>query len=129
MAGINCIVVTPEATVLEKEADMVIVPLIDGEKGVGAGHAPTIGRLGYGELRVKTASATDHYYVDGGFVQIADNTVSVITNRAVEVSDIDKQAAQKQLDAAQAMTGKSVAELAEKERLSLQARAQLRLAK
>ena len=39
-------------------------------------------------------------YVDGGFVQIADNVVSVMTNRAKPIEEIDAQAAQKDLEAA-----------------------------
>ncbi len=38
MADIKCVVVTPEATSLEQEADFVVVPLFDGEKGIAAGR-------------------------------------------------------------------------------------------
>ena len=48
----QCIVVTPEATVLDEPADFVALPLYDGEIGIAPGHAPTLGRLGYGEMRV-----------------------------------------------------------------------------
>lgn len=129
MANMNCVVVTPEKTVLDVESEMVVVPMIDGENGIATGHAPMIGRLGYGELRVTTGGTTSNYFVDGGFIQVAENVVSVITNRAVLVSDIDKAAAEKLLADAQAMTGTSVVEMEEKERLCLQARAQIRLAK
>ena len=47
------------------------------------GHSPLIGRLGYGEMRIRRGSDTERFYVDGGFVQVADNVVSVLTNRAV----------------------------------------------
>ncbi len=129
MANMNCVVVTPEKTVLDVESEMVVVPMIDGENGIATGHAPMIGRLGYGELRVTTGGTTSNYFVDGGFIQVAENVVSVITNRAILVSDIDKAAAEKLLADAQAMTGTSVVEMEEKERLCLQARAQIRLAK
>ncbi len=42
-----------------------------------------IGRLGYGELRLVVKGQTQRYYVDGGFVQVADDVVSVLTNRAM----------------------------------------------
>ena len=129
MAGMQCVVVTPESTVLDVEATAIVVPMIDGENGIGAGHAPMIGRLGYGELRVTSGGNTSHYFVDGGFVQVAEDVVSVITNRAVPVNEIDKSAAERQLSEAQSMSTKTVAELDEKERLTNQARAQIRLAK
>ena len=53
----TCVVVTPEATVLDTPADFVALPLFDGECGVAPGHAPMIGRLGYGELRIGHGAA------------------------------------------------------------------------
>ena len=55
--GVRCVVVTPEATVLDTQARFVAVPLYDGERGVGRGHAPFIGRLGAGEVRIVVFSA------------------------------------------------------------------------
>jgi len=51
---VRCIVVTPEKAVLDEIAEMVILPMIDGELGVLHGRAPIIGRLGAGELRLKS---------------------------------------------------------------------------
>ncbi|QDS99684.1 ATP synthase F1 subunit epsilon [Adhaeretor mobilis] len=81
-SNLRCVVVTPEETVLETEADFVALPLFDGELGVAKHHAPMIGRLGYGELRIRTSEGEKRFYVDGGFVQVADNVVSVLTNQA-----------------------------------------------
>ena len=53
MAELTCIVVTPEQTVRETPADFVAVTLFDGEIGIGPGHTPLIGRLGYGEMRIR----------------------------------------------------------------------------
>ena len=64
-------------------ADFVALPLYDGEIGIAPGHSPFIGRLGYGELRVVNGGGRTRYYVDGGFVQVADNLVSVLTKRAI----------------------------------------------
>ena len=46
-------VVTPEKAVLDEVADFVAVPMFDGELGVEPGRLPLIGRLGYGELRIR----------------------------------------------------------------------------
>ena len=49
---LRVVVVTPEQTVLDATTDFVALPLYDGELGVAPSHAPMIGRLGYGELRI-----------------------------------------------------------------------------
>jgi F-type H+-transporting ATPase subunit epsilon len=126
--ALHLIVVTPEETVLDSEADFVALPLFDGEIGIGKDHSPLIGRLGYGELRLKLGATTIRYYVDGGFVQVNDNIVSVLTNRAIPATSVDQTLAAEQL--AMAMTRKVSGddELAIRDRLIAQARAQLRIA-
>src|SRR6187200_1596693 len=86
---LRCIIVTPEATLLDTAADFVALPLFDGEAGIAPGRAPLIGRLGYGELRVRQGAQTQRFYVDGGFVQVADNLVSVLTNKAVPATALN----------------------------------------
>lgn len=128
MADINCIVVTPEATALEQTADFVALPLYDGEVGVASNHSPMIGRLGYGELRLKSGGTTSRYYIDGGFVQVADNVVSLLTNRAVPADRINVEAAKKQLAEAQKRPANSPELMEIRDRLVAQARAQLYVA-
>ncbi|MHB8970245.1 MAG: FoF1 ATP synthase subunit delta/epsilon [Pirellulaceae bacterium] len=103
MSQLTCIVVTPEETALETPADFVALPLFDGEIGLAANHAPMIGRLGFGEMRVKLGDKVIRYYLDGGFVQVSGNIVSVLTNRAIPAAQVDTQAAQLQLDKARAL--------------------------
>lgn len=129
MAELNCIVVTPEATALEVKAEFIALPLFDGEAGILPGHSPMIGRLGYGELRIRTAGKELVYYVDSGFVQVADNVVSVLTNRAITASDLDADAAREQLTAAATRKVAGEEEFEVRDRAVNQARAQLRVAK
>ena len=126
---LHCIVVTPEETVLEGDASFVALPLFDGEIGIGIGHSPMIGRLGYGEMRIKEGGETSRYYVDGGFVQVAGNEVSVLTNRALPASDIDADAAQAQVTDSLSKKVAGEEQLATRDRLLSQARAQLRVAR
>jgi F-type H+-transporting ATPase subunit epsilon len=125
--SIRCIVVTPEETVLEGEASFVALPLFDGEIGIARGHSPMIGRLGFGEMRIRSGSETSHYYVDGGFVQVADNLISVLTNRAIPSADIDGDAAQEQLTEALGRKAAGEDQIAIRDRSLSQARAQLRI--
>jgi len=127
MAEITCSVVTPEATVVEATTSFVVMPLYDGEVGVAVGHAPLIARLGQGELRFESEGTTHRYYVDGGFVQIADNMVSVLTDRAMPVSEIDKRAAQGQLESAITQRANTPEKMEARDKAINQARAQLRV--
>ena len=90
---LQVVVVTPEKTLLDETVDFVALPLYDGELGVLPGRAPLIGRLGYGELRTKQEETVHRYYVDGGFAQVRDNVVTVLTNRALTTDAIDPTAA------------------------------------
>jgi F-type H+-transporting ATPase subunit epsilon len=77
---------------------------------------------------VRRGGETHRYYVDGGFAQVADNVVSVLTNRAVPADVVDPAAAGSQLSAALARPAAGNEELAIRDRLILQARGQLRVA-
>src|SRR5262245_8317435 len=82
-SGLHCVVVTPERTVFDDVVDFVALPLYDGELGILHGHSPLIGRLGYGELRTRTGHEVHRYFIDGGFAQVRDDVVTVLTNRAI----------------------------------------------
>ena len=80
--SIQCVVVTPETTVFDMTAEFVSLPLYDGQRGVGLGHAAFIGRLGAGEVRVtpkRAGTPAARFFVQGGFVEVAHDTVTVIT--------------------------------------------------
>ena len=126
--GLRLSVVTPEETAIEAEADFLVIPFPDGEKGIGNHHSPLIARLGYGELRYRAGGQTHRYYVDGGFAQVRDNAVVVLTGQVVPVEKLDRAAAQRRLDEAMQMPIVEPEMLAQRDRLVEQARAQLRLA-
>ena len=87
----KCCVVTPEATVVDKDARFVVAPLYDGEYGVAENHAPVVGRLGAGELRMTLLDGTiERWYVEGGFVEVVNNTISLLVNRACETKNLKK---------------------------------------
>jgi len=129
MAHVQCIVVTPERTVLDREAEFVALPLYDGEIGIAPGHTPLIGRLGCGELRVRDAQSVDRLYVEGGFVQVLEGVVSVLTGKAVPGKDLDEAVAEEQLDAARARPANTPDLMTQRDQAVTQARAQLRVAR
>ena len=61
-------VVTQEKLIFsEPEADMVVIPGIEGEMGVLPHHAPVLTTLGYGELTVRKGRAEEHFVIYGGW--------------------------------------------------------------
>ena len=127
MAELQCVVVTPEKTVIDKQIEFVALPLYDGEIGIAAKHSPMIGRLGDGEMRLTGGGQSASFYVDGGFVQVNENTVSVLTNRAIPAADLNGEEAQQLLDRANEMSAKSPELMAIRDRLMSQARGQQRM--
>lgn len=126
---LRCVVVTPEETVLDTPADFIALPLFDGEVGIGKLHSPMIGRMGYGELRIRNGEETSRYYVDGGFVQVADNVVSVLTNRSLASDVVNAETAEEQLKTALSTPTTTDEQFAIRDRTISQARAQLRMAR
>ena len=125
---LQCVVVTPERTLFDELVDFVALPLHDGELGVLPGRSPLIGRLGFGELRTKGGDTAKRYFVDGGFVQIRDDVITVLTNRATPANKVDAALATKELEVAQSRRASSEYEQAEKAKAIARARAQLRIA-
>jgi F-type H+-transporting ATPase subunit epsilon len=124
---LQCVVVTPERAVLDDTVDFVALPMADGELGVLPGRAPLIGRLGFGELRTRGGTGTQRFYLDGGFAQVRNNVVTVLTPRALKAEEINPEAAEQALR--EALEPTAAPEKTE-ERLKAQqrARAQIRLA-
>lgn len=75
-------VISPEATVFAGEATSVVAPAFDGEVGILTNHAPMITALGSGTLRVAGNDGEHRFVVQGGFLQVVDNQVRVVTEKA-----------------------------------------------
>ena len=110
---LQCVVVSPERALFDEPADFVVVPMYDGELGVLPGRAPLIGRLGYGEMRVRGGDKTKRFFVDGGFVQVSQGkdgsgTVTVLTSKAVAAEEIKPDKVQEAMNAARS-AGRSAA--------------------
>ena len=87
-------VVTPERPMFEGEVVSVVVPAHDGEIGIWPRHARLLASLGIGELRASSASNVLRFFVEGGFVQVRDNQVTVLCDRAARLEDLDAVAAE-----------------------------------
>ena len=126
---LQCTVVTPERKAVDQIVEFVALPLYDGEIGIGLDHAPLIGRLGYGEMRLRQNDKVSRFYVDGGFVQVVDNQVTVLTAQAIPAEQVDEAAAQQRLVATQKQAATTPEQLQIRDRAVAQARGQLRVAR
>jgi F-type H+-transporting ATPase subunit epsilon len=78
-------VISPEAVLFEGETDSVVAPAYDGEIGILTGHAPLMALLGEGQLRLGGGSGR-RFNVSGGFMQVFNNDVRVVTEKATPAS-------------------------------------------
>jgi F-type H+-transporting ATPase subunit epsilon len=74
-------VISPEAVMFEGETDSVVAPAYDGEVGILTGHAPLMALLGDGPLRLGSGSGR-RFTVSGGFMQVLNDQVRVVTEKA-----------------------------------------------
>ena len=72
-------VISPEASMFDGEADAVVAPAFDGKVGILPNHAPFMTLLGEGTLTVRHAGAASRFSIRGGFLQVVDNRVRVVT--------------------------------------------------
>ena len=81
-------VVSPEAIVWSGEAVMVVARTPDGELGIMADHEPLMGALTTGAVSVEAESGDrTSIGVHGGFIQVLNNQVTLITDRAEITED------------------------------------------
>ena len=75
-------VISPERTLFDGDATQVVAPAYDGEVGILTGHAPMMALLGRGTLRVTEGGSERKFAVEGGFLQVVDTHVRIVTEKA-----------------------------------------------
>lgn len=85
-------IVTPERIAYSGPVDSVVLPSESGEVGILSGHIPLLTMVEPGELQVTANGATEFLAIDKGFVQVLGDKVSVLTEQAINVSEIDLNA-------------------------------------
>jgi F-type H+-transporting ATPase subunit epsilon len=93
--------VSPERILYSGEADMVIARTAGGEIAFLTGHAPFVGTLGIGRVVVReTGGGTTTAAVHGGFVEVKDNRVTILSDVAELAAQIDVGRAREALSGA-----------------------------
>jgi F-type H+-transporting ATPase subunit epsilon len=72
------LVISPEASMFDGDAESVVVPIYDGQMGILPGHAPFMAPLGKGLLTVTHQGKAQKFTIAGGLLQVVDNTVRVV---------------------------------------------------
>jgi F-type H+-transporting ATPase subunit epsilon len=95
-------IATPQRLLAREKAIRAQIPALDGYIGVLPDHAPLLSELGIGAMTYTTPG--DHFYslaLRGGFLEIHNNVVRVLTDFAEKAQEIDVTAAEKDLKKAQ----------------------------
>jgi len=124
------VVVTPEQQVLDESASQVIVPAHDGQIGILTDRAPLIVKLGQGALQIDLAAGQSRkLYVEGGLAQMKENVLTILTQVAIPVEEIDAAAAKAELAEATAQRITDKASCDDRQRRLQRARAMQELAR
>lgn len=94
-------VVTPERELYSGEADFVVARVAGGDIGVLPGHAPFLGALHHERLVIQSGDTHQYVAVHGGFLEIHDDSVSVLTQIAELAEEIDAERARRQKENAE----------------------------
>jgi F-type H+-transporting ATPase subunit epsilon len=94
MAVMQCDIITPEGMAFSGEAEMVVVPGVEGELGVLPRHQPIIAQLGVGEVRVRTEGGAWHRFAAAdGYFSMQGQRAIVLVQGAVAVDAIERETA------------------------------------
>lgn len=93
----HCEIRTPERTLFEGDATMIVASSPRGEFAIMADHAPLLASLGQGPVRVQTEEGERTFACLGGTLRVAESTVTILAEAAVPVEEIDLAAVREQL--------------------------------
>ncbi len=94
-------IVTPIELAYSDEVDMVILPGAEGEMGIYPQHIPIMTQLAIGEL-IAIKDGHEHPMAIGeGFAEITFDSVSIVTDMAIDEEGVDEAEVQKAIERAQ----------------------------
>jgi F-type H+-transporting ATPase subunit epsilon len=110
--GIRIDIVTAERLVFSQDADIVIVPGIEGEMGILPHHAPIMTMIKPGEVLIRKGTEEYSLAVSGGFLEVKPDHITILADAAERADEIDiarAEAAKKRAE--ERLAGKTVAEI------------------
>ncbi len=94
MKTIKVNVVTPDGPVVDAEVEMVSTKAKSGELGILAGHVPLVAPLDIAAVRLKNGNETEFVAVNGGFLEVRPDVVTILAQSAEKAETIDLARAQ-----------------------------------
>ena len=114
---LHCSIVTPTETVFDDPVTYASFPAWDGQHGVMPGQSPLLTKLGYGSLRLDfTEGGSRWYLIEGGFAEVKDNRLNLLTERATPAEQLSLKEAEAELAEARARVTERAEERAKVER-------------
>jgi len=96
---INFDFVSPEASIVSSEVDMVLIPGIDGDAGILPDHSPFMTTLRQGIVEVTFEQGkVKKYLVEGGFADITQDKMTILAETSLNLSDTDSKVLKSELD-------------------------------
>lgn len=96
---INFDFVSPEASIVSSEVDMVLIPGIDGDAGILPDHSPFMTTLRQGIVEVTFEQGNvKKYLVEGGFADITQDKMTILAETSLNLSDSDSKVLKSELD-------------------------------
>ena len=87
---INFDFVSPEASIVSSEVEMVLIPGIDGDAGILPNHSPFMTTLRQGIVEVTFEEGNvKRYLVEGGFADITQDKMTILAENSINLSDSD----------------------------------------
>ena len=94
----RCSIVTPTEAVFDDQVTYASFPAWDGQHGIMTGQSPLLSRLGYGSLRLDFPEGGSRWYlVEGGFAQVQNGELTLLTDRATPAERLSLQEAEAEL--------------------------------
>jgi len=86
---IRCEIVSQDRNVFSGEAEMVILPGVEGVMGILPHHSPLLTTLSYGIITVVTKDEREYFTVAGGIAEVQPDQVTILADAAENVEEID----------------------------------------
>ena len=85
-------VVSLTESIYSGDAEFVVLPGVMGELGIYPQHAPLITQIKPGEVRIKVPGQEEPQivFVQGGFLEVQPNVVTVLSDTAIRAHDLDE---------------------------------------
>ncbi|MEC7366399.1 MAG: ATP synthase F1 subunit epsilon [Pseudomonadota bacterium] len=96
---INFDFVSPEASIVSSEVDMVLIPGVDGDAGILPDHSPFMTTLRQGIVEVTFEQGNvKKYLVEGGFADITQDKMTILAETSLNLSDSDSKVLKSEID-------------------------------